>query len=201
MKNTTAIIVLTKFPQEGKVKTRLAKTIGNKQAAMWAKTFIKDLITTLRTTNVPTYFFLHPKEQIDEFSTMFDVSKNHIYPQSEGDLGEKIVHAIQTTLKTYNSVIVLGSDTPHIPKEYLEKTDKMLKTHDIVIGPSNDGGYYTIAMSKLHKELFTNIRWSSVHTLSDTRAEAKKRNLSVYTLPPLIDIDNFADLVKIYPKT
>jgi hypothetical protein len=94
----------------------------------------------------------------------------------------------------YSHVLTIGTDSPSLPAEYLEQAATALSTHDLVLGPANDGGYYLIGLKSAPQELFTEIDWSTERVLQQTLQRAEQLRLSVHQLPVWYDVDDLATL-------
>lgn len=188
--------MFAKFPEAGRVKTRLAARVGVHKATDLYKGFLKDLIHTHEHTDIYDFAVaLFPPDRKEDFAMITGVSLRHVISQSEGDLGEKLTHAFLENLQTYNEVIVIGSDLPDLTQKDIAQAFEALAHHDVVIGPTFDGGYYLIGMKAPHPELFTDIPWSTNTVFSLTEDRAKAAKLSVHILPVRRDIDTIEDLV------
>jgi hypothetical protein len=186
------LITFIKNPELGKVKTRLAKSIGETNALMVYKQLL--LKTKEVTAAVETDRFLFYSNQIDHSD---DWSPKYFkkYLQVDGDLGEKMKRAFQQVFAAGNNpVVIIGSDCFDITSEIIESAFKSLDNNDVVIGPANDGGYYLLGMNKLYPEIFTGIEWSTDSVFERTINQVKQLNKKIYLLPELIDIDELSDL-------
>jgi rSAM/selenodomain-associated transferase 1 len=115
-------------------------------------------------------------------------------PQSDGDLGERMAIAVADAFSAgARRVVVIGTDCPDVTAGVVEEAFTRLDAADVVLGPAGDGGYYLIGMSRLHRELFEGIPWSSSDTLRATLEQARARGLSVALLEERRDIDTAAD--------
>ena len=186
------LITFIKNPELGKVKTRLAKSIGDKNALIvYKELLIKTRTVTAAVDAERFLFYSNQIDHADEWSSA-DFIK---YLQSEGDLGEKMKQAFQQVLTAGNSpAVIIGSDCFDITPAIIEAAFKSLQHNDAVIGPANDGGYYLLGMKKLHPELFTGIQWSTDSVFEQTIERLNQLNQKVYILPELIDIDELSDL-------
>ena len=191
MSKKAAIVVFQKKPEAGKVKTRLAATIGDKKA-MEVYEYLLDLThRQLARMDIPVFVFFEKEIQPEYLR-----SQNY-YPclQSEGDLGEKMRTAFETVLdRGYQRVIIIGTDCPGLEAEDMEAAISALESHDLVIGPAYDGGYYLLGMKKLYEPLFENKNWSSSTVFSDTMADVNALGLSSFKLRTLSDVDTYEDL-------
>ena len=189
-----SIIIFAKFPEQGKVKTRLAKSIGFEKATeLYARLAEHSFNETKKLSNVTRYLFYSDISDRKRISEWIGVGFT-LYPQSEGSLGERMKNAFNKVItKGSTKTIIIGSDIPGLSKSLISKAFKELGESEIVIGPSKDGGYYLLGMKKFYPELFEGISWSTEVVLSQTLAKAKLLNLKVTLLKELIDIDRIAD--------
>lgn len=135
-------------------------------------------------------YFLH--ERHDDFWNGF------VHEIQQGDtLGDKLRHAFELLFeKGHEHIIVIGSDCPDITPEIVEEGYLRLTSHDIVIGPAEDGGYYLLGMNKYNAALFQEIKWSSEVVFIQTIEKIDAHNLSYYTVPMLTDVDEEKGLPK-----
>ena len=158
-----SILFFVKYPMAGRVKTRLAEQIGHDATMALYRNFITDILTTLKDLDVNLRIVFDPPDSKEQFQHW--LGKNYSYiPQTDQDLGQRMKNTfLQTFSEGFKSVIVIGSDSPDLPKEYLELAFTALDKSDVVIGPSSDGGYYLIGftMDSFLPETFDQINWSS----------------------------------------
>lgn len=189
--------VFAKFWEPGKVKTRLARTIGNTQAAEIYKQFIRN--TLERTSGIATRHTLvvTPERRLPDF---LDITPDgwSLETQSEGDLGERISAYFNLAFEhQFKKVLLVGSDSPTIPSEIIKKAFEELDHFDCVIGPSHDGGYYLIGLTNFQPEIFESIQWSSELVFQQTMERAAALKLSVSTLATWYDVDTIEDLKRV----
>lgn len=183
------VIVFVKNAQLGKVKTRLAKTIGNKAALAVYSELVKVTENALKflDTDIQIYFSKHI-----ENSNWNGFSK--AIQQGE-DLGERMYNAFQNGFSEgYGRIVLIGSDLPDISEKYIRLALEKLKENDTVFGPAEDGGYYLVGLSKMQDCIFKNKPWSQTQLLKETLNKLKQKNISFTTLETLNDIDTFEDL-------
>ncbi len=184
------IIVFVKNATLGKVKTRLAKTIGNKNALYIYKTLVK--ITENATNNSPIDKHIYFSETIDE--TLWKNTPK--YTQKGINLGERMKNAFQKGFHDgYKHIVLIGTDLPDITTSHLQQSFNHLKNNTVVLGPAQDGGYYLIGLSKMITFIFNNKPWSKPNLLENTINELKDKKIAFTTLNTLNDIDTFQDLV------
>jgi rSAM/selenodomain-associated transferase 1 len=100
----------------------------------------------------------------------------------------------QAFVKGYERVVLIGTDNPTLPADWIEHAAALLEDHDVAIGPSADGGYYLMALSKAHPELFERITWSTDLVYVETMERANEHGLTVASLPRWYDVDTAAEL-------
>ena len=189
MKN--ALIIFIKNPEEGNVKTRLAKTAGNKKALDIYKDLLHHTNTVSKNVNADKYVFYSSFINENDDWGSFVFSK-HL--QSGNNLGLKMQHAFESVFaEGYKHVCIIGSDCIEITASIIHQSFIKISNADVVIGPAKDGGYYLLGMKKLHAELFRDISWSSEHVLKETIAVCEQMHLSYFLLPELNDIDTEED--------
>lgn len=190
----SAIILFVRNPVLGKVKTRLAKSIGDGKALEVYKFLLA--YTYHLTAPLPCTKFVFYAEQIEEndlWSAPGFVKK----VQCGDDLGKKMCNAfVQVFEAGYKNVMIIGSDCYQLKVEILLMGFEKLQTQDSVIGPTYDGGYYLLGMNKLVPEVFNYKSWSTNTVFNDTINDFEKINLRYSTLPMLYDIDEEEDLFK-----
>lgn len=191
------IIVFVKYPAPGRVKTRLAETLGEELAASLYSHFVKDILEHL--TNI-TYADVRicydPAHSEAEYAQWLG-GKEQYLPQQGSDIGERMKHAMQKAYADgYSRVVLMGSDIPDFPPELLKKTVLDLGSNDAVIGPALDGGYFLIGFREdaFFPEVFDAIPWSTEHVFQPTLERMFERDLNVQILPEWHDIDTIWDV-------
>jgi uncharacterized protein len=189
-----ALLIFTKNPEAGKVKTRLAATLGDEAALSIYRQLL--LHTVSATEYLPVDKFVFYSNHIGQKDYWSD--KNYYKLLQEGnDLGERMKNAFVAAFqKGYNKVVIIGTDCPDLNAPVIMNAYVYLEDHDIVIGPAIDGGYYLLGMKKLHPRLFEKIDWSTGKVLAQTLKICESSNLSTFLLPELSDIDDENDLKK-----
>lgn len=184
------LIIFTRNPELGKVKTRLAKTIGN-QAALSIYTFLLNHTQTI-TKEISATKQVYYSEEIWE-DDVWDSSIFEKKLQSGSDLGERMHKAIKKGFDDgFTNIVLIGSDMYDISQADIEHAFSCLKNNNFVIGPAEDGGYYLIGMNKLHPTVFTNITWGTHTVLDKTLEHLKNESFTLVSLKN--DIDTYEDL-------
>lgn len=184
------VIVFVKNMQLGKVKTRLAKSIGDEQTFEVYKALVA--ITERETAKL---------EQCDVHIYFSDSISEDLWPgkskfvQQGADLGARMKQAFAHSFSLgYQKVIGVGSDLPDLNAIIIAQGFSLLEQSDTVFGPAEDGGYYLIGMKKMHDCIFENKPWSTENLLDLTLQELTSLKISTALLPVLNDIDTIDDL-------
>jgi uncharacterized protein len=215
-----ALAVMTKAPQAGQVKTRLVPPLTPEEAAELNKCFLCDTAVTisnacsggLRPPAAATQR-LHPGAQrapqqcrgiavytpVDAESAYTDIlpADFSLLPQRGDKFGERLYFAVEDLFKCgFDSVCLIDSDSPTVPAENFAEAVELLNASEdhVVLGPSDDGGYYLIGVKKPHRELFEQIDWSTERVLSQTIERATESGLETKLLPTGYDVDDHAAL-------
>ena len=183
------LIIFARKPVLGKVKTRLAATVGELKALDIYKKLLIHTRTIAQSSSCDNFAFL--TEQDDEaFWTGFSCEL-----QSGENLGERMQEAFSLLFKKgYHQCIIIGSDCPGLTNEIIDNAFESLKTNDVVIGAAADGGYYLLGMKKLHSALFKNKNWSTEHVFTQTVNDIKQHQFLFKTMPVLNDVDEEKDV-------
>jgi|TARA_B100001059_G_C17550939_1_gene435225 rSAM/selenodomain-associated transferase 1 len=184
------LLIFTRNPEFGKVKTRLARDIGH-QAALDIYKFLlahtAKICTPLDTEKAVYYSEEIPNNDLWN-AAVFQKKK-----QVGEDLGERMQNAFAEGFHLgYSKIIIIGSDLYDIETKDLEQAFNVLNNHEIVIGPAEDGGYYLLGMKQLHPKLFKNKNWGTATVLQDTINELKKSNYKL--LEKRNDVDLYSDI-------
>jgi rSAM/selenodomain-associated transferase 1 len=188
---SNALIIFIKNPQLGKVKTRLASTVGDANALHIYKQLLKHTHKIANAVNAKRFLFY------DESVDLCDEWENECFSkhlQTGNTLGEKMNNAFDEILSKFEKAVIVGSDCFDISATIINEAFHLLDDNDTVIGPATDGGYYLIAMKKMQPFLFKNIEWSTSQVLKQTMAVCENQNLTYCLLPILSDIDIEEDL-------
>ncbi len=190
-----SIILFVKYPVEGKVKTRLAKTVGNTIATKLYRLFAESIFSFTSDINT-SYKYIFFSEKNEESLIRKWIGKKYFYVSQDGDdLGERMKNAFRLVFSHgAKKTIIIGTDIPDLSKEIIEESIDKLDKSDLVIGPSPDGGYYLLGIKKYQPFLFDGITYSTNTVLQETIKKAKDNGLTYHTLDLLADIDNEEEL-------
>jgi len=192
-----ALLVFAKYPEPGKVKTRLASTIGAELAALLYSEFIRATFSLAQQIKAAARFVTFtPAEKERALRELFPGPFQWFAQIDSADLGARIHHAVRRVQQIgYSQVLTIGTDSPSLPAEYFDQAAAALETHDLVLGPATDGGYYLIGLNDAPlPELFTGIDWSTERVLHQTLTRAEQLRMSAHLLPSWYDVDDLATL-------
>ncbi len=188
MPNT--ILLFVKYPQPGRVKTRIAATVGADAATAIYKELVARVWAQLPADAAITVCY-DPAERGEEVRAWLPGAALY-EAQAAGDLGVRLRVAVSSAFANGAAkVAVIGSDCVDITPAIFAETWQRLDHAEVVLGPTDDGGYYLIALRRPTPALFENIRWSTEHTLADTLAQAGAA--PTHLLPKLRDVDTHED--------
>ena len=190
------VIVLAKEPSMPGAKTRLAADVGGERATELCAAFVRDSLEIATSGARRLYIAASPEDAVGLFRSR--APRARCFAQPEADFGARLAHAFETALADGASrPVLIGTDSPTLPPHLLSVAHCALATHDIVLGPADDGGYYVIGMNAAQPLLFDGIDWSTERVLSQTLERARAVGLNVFLLPPWYDIDTGRDLERL----
>jgi len=195
-----AVIIMTRYPEPGQVKTRLIPALGEEGACRLHQRMVEHTMATARNfsfvfSSELFVFFYGGSEMLMKSWLGSDA---WYLPQLAGDLGVKISAAFHAVFdRGFKTAILIGTDCPDIDNNILSESFSLLEKTEMVIGPAADGGYYLLGLKKRHDNLFKGIDWGSDQVLSQTLSVAGNAHIRVSCLQELADIDRPEDLMKI----
>lgn len=192
-----ALVVMAKAPLAGLVKTRLVPPLSPEQAAELYRALFLDLLEGLKGFQEADLFVAFAPDESAPWFHDTVPSAFACFPQCGGDLGERMSRAFaQLASRGYRSVALIGSDLPGLPAPHLQEAFRRLAElgHEVVLGPSRDGGYYLIGMSRQLPEIFQGIPWGSNRVLRATVERLSVLGIRTHFLLPWFDIDTVQDL-------
>jgi rSAM/selenodomain-associated transferase 1 len=192
MSKERLLIIFVKNPLKGKVKTRLAKTIGEDKALLIYQELL--MFTNKITAEVKSDKAVFYSDFIDQ-QDLWDSSIYKKHKQEGDNLGDRMYRAFEDGFSEgYQNIVIIGSDCLELSSDLIHEAFEKLREHDFVIGPASDGGYYLLGMKDLHRNLFENKAWSTSSVFEDTMKSIDTMNATCYTLPVLSDVDIENDL-------
>ena len=190
MNHKNLLIIFTRNPILGKVKTRLAKTVGDK-TALDIYTFLLKKTKEI-TLDSPCDKVVYYSEKLIK-NDIWNCNSFRKEVQSGEDLGAKMKNSFYDAFENnYRKVVLIGSDIYDLESYHINEAFKKLETNDVVMGPALDGGYYLIGLKKMHPKIFDNKRWGSSTVRKDTLKNLEK--VDVHLLPVLNDVDVIEDI-------
>jgi len=190
------LLFFVKYPEKGKVKSRLAAVIGDDSAVSLYKNLVEKMLSTLKKGTFSLYICFFPKSAQKPIKNWLGRKYGYM-PQHGKDLGERMRKGFTDGFAMgYQRVVLIGSDIPGLPINYIEEAFKSLKKMDAVIGPAFDGGYYLIGFnqSTFSPQVFKGIAWGTKNVFAETIEKLKRLRRAVHTLPYQRDIDTAEDL-------
>ncbi|MGI4873835.1 MAG: TIGR04282 family arsenosugar biosynthesis glycosyltransferase [Janthinobacterium lividum] len=192
------LLIFAREPVLGRVKTRLAAGIGAEAALAVYRELLALTAAAVAAAQLPATVWLAEAP----FPPTAPAAPRPEWPglpwrvQPAADsLGTRMADAFAEAFAGGAArVVIIGTDCPGLSAALLRQAFEHLTTHDLVLGPADDGGYYLLGMNKLHPELFGNKKWSTATVLPDTLADAARLHLRVAQLPTLHDVDSAQDL-------
>ena len=186
-----AIAQFAKAPRSGRVKTRLQPQVSAADAAELQRALVADVWAKLQLLeDVAVYLYC------DVPWTPYEhLAGSHIGLQRGCDLGARMVHCFQALSgQGFDRILIVGSDSPTLPAEYVRQGLELLDRADAVLGPCEDGGYYLVGCRQPHPAMFENVGWSTGQALAQTESALGAIGYSVRRLPLWYDVDTVDDL-------
>ena len=194
MINKNVLIVFLKYPLPGTFKTRLAKSIGEENAAMLYRCFVQTILGNTKSADYETIIFFAPEEEHKQIKKWLGKGW-HFRAQKGNSLGERLIDAFRYVFDSgAKKSLVIGTDSPLIESEDILNAFSSLKEKDCVIGPAYDGGYYLLGLNCLHAELFALDEYSTDKVFENTMEKARELGLNVKVLDKRFDVDTVEDL-------
>jgi rSAM/selenodomain-associated transferase 1 len=191
----TDIIVYLKNPAPGEVKTRLQTRYTQEQAARLYRAFIQDTVETAQTVEADRYFAAYtPAGCEPEIEELVPEGWN-LTPQVGADLGARMLGSLRSSITSgADKVILIGTDIPSLPRTHLISAINRLDNNDLVLGPTNDGGFYLIGTRIMLPDIFPDVAWSTDQVFEQTAEGVRSHSLLMSLIPPWNDIDTPDDL-------
>ncbi len=197
-----ALIIFAKAPIPGQVKTRLCPPLTPDEAASLHGSFVLDALERSREAGgqgpvtVDRFLACAPPADHVFFKIMEERQRVRLLLQSGDDLGARMDQAFKEVFSLgYQRALLVGTDVPSLPASCYREAFTLLSDHDLVLGPSLDGGYYLIGLKRSVPDLFMEIPWSTDEVFSLTRTKAEALGLNMALLPTRRDVDTIDDLL------
>lgn len=192
------LIQFAKWPEKGRVKTRLAAALGEEGALEAHIALTRSVLDQLMATGYPVSFWWDRSVDAPPrpATGILDVLEANGIPQrtqSGADLGARMTQALAWGIDCAGRAIIVGSDCPSVDADYLEKAREALETVDVVIGPADDGGYVLIGARTTVDGMLAGIEWGTPRALEQTCGRLQQKGLRYRCLEPLWDVDEPED--------
>ncbi len=195
-------MLFVKFPEKGKVKTRLAKKVGDDHAVDLYRCFILDMLTMLDSSGIQVCVCYAPEAAGRSFRAW--LGNDYAYFLQQGDdLGQRMSNSFQQAFQYgFGKVVVIGSDLPDLSAHVIVAAFEKLQAVDMVIAPSGDGGYYLLGFRNdtFFPEVFQDITWSTAQVCAETLKKVETAGRTISLLPEWNDIDNYVELQRCYHR-
>lgn len=194
----TAVLLFARAPRAGRVKTRLAASIGAVRALALYRQVGRAVIDRLARRYDVTVWF-DPADAEPEMRRWLGSALSY-RPQPPGDLGDRMWHAVEAHFAVHDGpAILVGADVPGLTAEVVAGAERRLRRHDVAIGPAEDGGYYLLGLAAPAPQLFRGIPWGTEDVFRLTVERCRAHDLNVAVLETLSDMDTAADLRALGP--
>lgn len=202
MRKEGIVLLFMKAPAGGRVKSRLAADLGEDAAAEIYRNFVLDSVSMLEAAGGPFRICFYPRDA--EAHVVGWLGPGYRYMAQEGnDLGERMENAFSRVFSEgFRRVVLIGSDIPDLPASFVRAAFAELRTHDVVLGPAQDGGYYLIGLNRhtYIPEAFRGIRWSTGTVLIETLGALRAASRQVRLLGEWSDVDSLKDLKALFAR-
>lgn len=188
--------IFAKFWEPGKVKTRLASSLGDVKAARVYEAFVAATIARLSAIDCHRVVAYSPADSVTrgEFEAA-NLTNWSLTPQADGNLGERMAAYFDEQFAAgAQRVLLLGTDSPNVPLVEVQEAFEHLKSCEVVLGPTSDGGYYLVGAASKTPPIFADIPWSTPEVLSSTVDSLQKAGIAYEQLDPWYDVDELFDL-------
>ena len=186
--------MFVKYWEPGRVKTRLAASLGDQAASSLYRHFVFALVRRLAAVGQRRVLVYTPAERRPEFEALANEHWSSA-PQAGGDLGQRIQAYFADAFQAgATRVLLVGSDSPTLPVEYLQEAFRLLARVPVVLGPADDGGYYLVGAAGSVPPIFAGISWSTPQVWPQTVQRLRDAGCPYGVLPPWYDVDDPAGL-------
>jgi rSAM/selenodomain-associated transferase 1 len=199
------ILLFVRYPQKGRVKTRLETHLDQSDIRTLYRHFVEDILATLRKTDYPVTVCYLPSEKEAQIKAWLGPSLTY-RPQKGVDLGERMGNAFGQAFSVaappVDQAVLIGSDFPDLDPGIIQQAFDALSRNDAALGPAFDGGYYLIGFNRhaFAKEIFDGVSWGTGQVFAETVQKVERAGLKMHVLPAWRDIDTYADLKIFYKK-
>ena len=187
-----ALILFVRKPELGKVKTRIAATVGDEATLLIYQKLLQHTWDITHELSVDKFVFYTEIEPAEDLWSKGDFIK---MIQEAGDLGHRMRSAFHTLFQMgYEEVVIIGSDCYELTPAIIKEAYQLLQHYELTIGPATDGGYYLLGMKKELKEVFSDVAWSTDQVFKQTINQLEAKGHSYTLLPQMNDVDTIDDV-------
>ncbi len=196
MSEQRCVVLFVKFPEKGKVKSRLAQDLGGDFVLLLYRSMVLDTIDMLKKSHFPFRVCFEPPGSGERVQQWLGMEYAYM-PQTGVDLGERMEQAfVRLFSEGMHEVLLIGSDIPGLTADVIGEAFRSLARFDAVVGPANDGGYYLVGFTKnaFLPRIFHGVQWSTGRVFQETVERLRRAKRSIHILPECIDADTREDL-------
>lgn len=187
---STYLVVFARNPQPGAVKTRLHSRYTPDQAAAIYRAFILDTVNAAKEATADRRCVAGDPPGSEAVLSDLAGPGWLLFPQARGDLGERMHQAARHCFELgAGRVVIMGTDVPSLPPRHVDRAFELLRGHEVVLGPSMDGGYYLVGLARPLREIFQDVEWSTERVFGQTLERVRALGLTAGILPSWYDVD------------
>ena len=192
------LVIMAKKPQVGRTKTRMCPPLTPIEAAQLYEALLRDSIALASNLEgIDLAIAITPPDATTYFKRISPPG-TLLIPVECVDIGDCLSQVLGNLLEMgYPKVLAFNADGPTIPPQYIQTAVHQLDNDEVVLGPSEDGGYYLVGMKQLHPQIFSDIAWSTPQVLAQTMDKIEALGLRAGLLPPWYDVDTDSDLARL----
>jgi rSAM/selenodomain-associated transferase 1 len=191
------LVIMAKAPRPGEVKTRLASSLSSEAVTAFYRCLLDDTLALARSLDDVEVAIMCPESDVNELAKLAGSQVSIVAQKGEGLAAGLTSVFAHFTKSRQRRTIAFNSDSPHLPRSVLEDAFETLSTHDLVVGPTHDGGYYLVGAKTPHRSLFASDGMSTSSALEKLLSHARALGLSVGFAAPFYDIDVADDLSRL----
>ena len=188
------LVIMAKAPRPGVVKTRLVPNLSPDAVTSFYRCLLEDTLALARSLKGVEVAFMCPDSDVGELTQLAGVAEFNVVAQKGQGLAAGLISVFAHFAEHSERVIAFNSDSPHLPPSVLINAFDSLVTHDVVVGPTHDGGYYLVGAKASYPALFTGDGMGTSNALERLLSRAQQLELSVDFSPPFYDVDVADDL-------